>query len=364
LTDSSQWGPPQWGQPQWGGYGPPSFGGWPPAPPAPGGVPLRPLGAGDILSGAFALIRKNPVATLGVAAVVETVAGIFTTVISRAEQHGLLSFERSVPPGATPAQVRAAVGSFLSGFVPDLAATIVLSLVFTGILTGMLTWALGRGLLGEKVSVSQAWRGARVLPVIGVSLLITAILLVVWLPVAVLVVLLVLAKFPAAAALVGVLGFLATIVLAVFLWVRFAVAVPAVVLERAGPVTALRRSWQLVQGNWWRVLGISLLALLVVGFIGFALNLPFAILEFFLSRHGSFPGLTPFSPGAAATAPSLAALLTGAVGGIIVATCTRPISSGVTVLLYADLRMRKEGLDLALQQASQVPAATANPWHP
>jgi hypothetical protein len=31
---------------------------------------------------------------------------------------------------------------------------------------------------------------------------------------------------------------------------------------------------------------------------------------------------------------------------------TRPITAGVTVLLYVDMRMRKEGLDLALRTAS------------
>ena len=347
MTNSAQWGPP-------------SFGGWPPSAPAPGGVPLRPLGAGEILSGAFALIRKNPVATLGVAAVVETVAGVCTTLVGRGEQHALATFQRSVTPGATPAQLRTAFDSFVSGFVPGFAATVVLTLLFAGILTGMLTWALGRGLLGERVTVAQAWRGARVLPVIGVSVLIAVILLALWLPVAAL---FALTKITPGTALVGVLGFLAAAVLAVFLWVRFALAAPAVVLEGASPVTALRRSWQLVQGSWWRVLGISLLAAAVVGFIGFALNLPFAIVEFVLSRGGSFPGLTPFSS-ATAAAPSVAALLVGAAGGIIVATCTRPISSGVTVLLYADLRIRKEGLDLALQQAAQAPAAAANPWQP
>ncbi|HEX9520258.1 MAG TPA: hypothetical protein VF940_29270, partial [Streptosporangiaceae bacterium] len=50
------------------------------------------------------------------------------------------------------------------------------------------------------------------------------------------------------------------------------------------------------------------------------------------------------------------------------ATCTRPISAGVTVLLYTDMRMRKEGLDLALHQASQAHGLTGDEfmrlWRP
>src|SRR5690242_10225867 len=40
--------------------------------PASGWIPLRPLGAGDILSGSFTLIRQNPAATLGLTASVIT----------------------------------------------------------------------------------------------------------------------------------------------------------------------------------------------------------------------------------------------------------------------------------------------------
>ena len=40
------------------------------------------------------------------------------------------------------------------------------------------------------------------------------------------------------------------------------------------------------------------------------------------------------------------------VGAIAAGTVTRPITAGVTVLLYVDMRMRKEGLDLALRTAA------------
>ncbi len=41
-----------------------------PPPPRPGIVPLRPLGVGELLDGAFAAIRRYPRATLGLAAAV------------------------------------------------------------------------------------------------------------------------------------------------------------------------------------------------------------------------------------------------------------------------------------------------------
>jgi hypothetical protein len=36
-----------------------------------------------------------------------------------------------------------------------------------------------------------------------------------------------------------------------------------------------------------------------------------------------------------------------------VGAITRPLLAGVTVLLYVDMRMRKEGLDLVLRDAAQ-----------
>ena len=51
----------------------------------------------------------------------------------------------------------------------------------------------------------------------------------------------------------------------------------------------------------------------------------------------------------------MAGVIIGAVGSIVAGAVTRPISAGVAVLLYLDLRMRKEGLDLALQAAASRP---------
>ena len=70
----------------------------------PGGVPLRPLTVGDILSGAFTLIRRNPVATLGLAAIVEGVAAIATPFLSLGEQ-------KPDPSLPEPAQSRPAPGA-------------------------------------------------------------------------------------------------------------------------------------------------------------------------------------------------------------------------------------------------------------
>jgi hypothetical protein len=61
-------------------------------------------------------------------------------------------------------------------------------------------------------------------------------------------------------------------------------------------------------------------------------------------------------------------LIVGAIGSILAATVTRPISAGVNVLLYVDLRMRREGLDLTLRDAAQNQTLTGEEfgaiWRP
>ncbi|HVB41569.1 MAG TPA: glycerophosphoryl diester phosphodiesterase membrane domain-containing protein [Streptosporangiaceae bacterium] len=350
--------PPGYG-PQ--GYGPQGYGqqftahGWPAPAPTPGGVPLRPLSAGDILSGTFTLIRRNPVATLGLAAVVETLSGVLVTLLSWAEQPLGRQLKASLGPYATPGQVGQAVIHYLGSAVPYFLVTLVLSFFVQNLLTGMLTGALGEGLIGRKITIGEAFRMARVLGVIAITSIILAILLGMWLVLIAIVVVLAVAKLTTVATLVGGFGLAGAIIVTIWLAVRLAVAVPAVVLEGVRPVTALARSWRLVRGHWWRVFGIALLGGLVTAVIGSVLTLPFSVARVLLAgAHGS----TPFTLNTTA-APGLLALVIGGIGGIIAATCTRPISAGVTVLIYADLRMRKEGLDLALQQAAQAQGVPA-----
>ena len=340
---------PRYGQ---SGYGPsmPPIGGWAPAAPMPGGVPLRPLGVGEMLSGAFTLIRRNPVATLGLAAIVETLSAVVTTFLSWSEQKISRRLTLSLQGHPGSAQAGHALGHFFSSIAPYFLVTIALTLVVQGVLTGMLTGALGRGLIGDKITIGEAWRIARVPSVIGVTLLTLGIVLLPWAAFAGIIFGLAAANAGALAVVVGILGGIALLVATIWVEFRLLMAVPVVVLEIARPWAALRRSWQLVQGSWWRVFGISLLAGVVVAIIAGIIEVPFTFGRILLQGGGG----SLFSGLGSAAKPTIAGLIIGAIGGVIATTCTRPISAGVSVLLYSDLRMRKEGLDLVLQQASQT----------
>jgi hypothetical protein len=50
-------------------------------------------------------------------------------------------------------------------------------------------------------------------------------------------------------------------------------------------------------------------------------------------------------------------LLISGVGQIVAGTVFYPFTAAVTALIYVDLRMRREGLDVELLRAAQAPAA-------
>ena len=373
---------PPYGQPPYppGPYGPPPYGGYspygqppygppggrPPPGPEPGGIPLRPMGVGEILSGAFTSIRRNPLATLGLSAILLTVYGAASAAFSLALRR--VAEDMNVPSGQglTHAQLQHLLFDVFAILVPSAVAIVALAFIIQIILTGLLTVVIGRGVLGRRVTMGEAWQLAlpRLPAILGAIVLTALCVLGPLAVVAVLVVVLVIAHVYAGAIIVGILGGIAAICVDVWFSVMFSLAAPAVVLERQGPARALGRSWRLVSGSFWRVFGILLLAEIIVLVVSAVLQVPFSLAETLAGGSAGLFGLGG-TPGAT---PGVAAVIIGAVGSIVAGAVSRPVSAGVTVLLYLDLRMRKEGLDLALQSAATSQQMTGDEfetvWRP
>ncbi len=307
--------------------------------PKPGVVPLRPLGVGEVLDGAVSYIRAHPKVVLGVSAVV--------AVISQLVQVPLQVFlvGGATQLGNTPdfAQLTgllagAAAGGFVGGLI---------TLVATAILTGILMVVISRSVLGAPVDAGETWRAARprVPGLIGLVLLLTLIGVLILAVGAVPGLLLLLAS-EVAGIIVIVVGVLAAIVVLVWVSVSLSLAAPAYVLEGVGVIEALRRSWRLVSGRFWPVLGIQLLAAIIAGVLASIIAVPFSVGASLITVGAAAGGAAP------SAAMSLPAVLITAVGGIIALTITAPFQSGVTGLLYVDQRMRSEGFDIELQRAA------------
>ncbi|HEY2553098.1 MAG TPA: hypothetical protein VGI64_21225 [Streptosporangiaceae bacterium] len=315
----------------YGGYGQGGQQGWwLPAAAAPGGVPLRPLGLGDILSGAFTIVRRNPVATLGLAAIVLTALTTVLTLLLAP-----LQVELSRAPNST-ALASFSFAALLSG---------LLSYGVGLLLLAMLSAVIGGGVLGRRLTLGEAWRAGlpRMPAVLGAVVLVSICVIGAWALWFVIILGLAAAHLGAAAAAVGIPGFLFLFCATAFVWIRFNLAGAAIVLERAGPLDGLRRSWRLTENSFWRVLGILLLSELIVGAVDLVLRIPFLLVE--TAARG---GLTGNGPGTGLS------LVTSAVSNVVSGTITWPLLAGVVVLLYIDLRIRREGLDLVLTQTAQA----------
>jgi len=138
-------------------------------------------------------------------------------------------------------------------------------------------------------------------------------------------------------------GAIAIVTIPVVIWVaiRWSVAIPALFAEGVGPVKALGRSWNLVRDNWWRTLGILIIVSIMVYLIDAALQV------LFTGVAAVVPGLSgDLRAGVITTITTLVDALVGAITPIAI------------TMLYLDLRVRKEGLDLD-QLARQAAPGTA-----
>jgi hypothetical protein len=139
-------------------------------------------------------------------------------------------------------------------------------------------------------------------------------------------------------ALMGVLFCL--LPLWIWIWVGWVAVLPVMFVENVGLGAAMGRSWQLVQGRWWRTFLILLLVVLVWYFARIAL-------EAFIALANALIGVV---------VSAYVVLAITQAAAIIVAALVNPVLQIAIVLIYFDLRVRREALDL-FQLAQHVSAS-------
>ena len=126
--------------------------------------------------------------------------------------------------------------------------------------------------------------------------------------------------------LLAILLYIAIVVFSIWLSIRLTFVFLAVVLEKQRNWGAIRRSWFLTKGSFWRIFGIILLAELVLGF----------------ANVGLYALITHFAPSG-----PIQVLAIGLISIILA-----PLIRLLVANLYVDLRIRREGYDLELQAGS------------
>ncbi|MGA5115997.1 hypothetical protein [Streptomyces pseudogriseolus] len=347
------WGAPPPGGPggqgAWGGWG----SGWGGPPPAakPGVIPLRPLGVGELLDGAVSTMRTHWRTVLGISLTLAVLTEI-AAVLIQGFVLGDANTEVLDDPSATLGELTDVMGDLLLSS----AVLYGITLIGTVAATALLTTVTSRAVLGRPVTTGEAWRDARprILKLFGLILLLGLIAV----GIAAVGALPGILVSVSAGAEVGfgltLLGLLAAAVFAAWLLVRFSLASPALMLEKQGIVTAMRRSARLVRGSWWRVFGIQLLAAVIAYVVAAIIVIPFT----FLAAAFSGDGVTGFVSTTGGDIGWTFLIISG-IGSVIGSMITFPITAGVTVLLYIDQRIRREALDLELARAAGVQGADA-----
>ncbi|NJP53747.1 hypothetical protein HCJ93_27695 [Streptomyces sp. SBST2-5] len=331
--------------PGWGGAWGAGWGGPPPAA-KPGIIPLRPLGVGEILDGAVATMRTYWRTVLGIALTLAVITQIVILPVQRLVLEASGS-EVLNDPSPSPSEAARALGDLM------LANGLIFLITLVGVVaaTGLLATVTSRAVLGRSVTTGEAWRDARpqvlrLLGLIGVLLLIPAVIVGAGsLPG----ILAAAAGATGPGVALGILGVIGTGVIALWLMVRLSLAAPALMLEKQGIIRALKRSARLVQGSWWRIFGIQLLAWVIANVVSSVIGIPFTFLAAALG-DGSVTGFLD-NPGEV----GWTFLLVNAIGAVIGTLIMFPIVAGVIVLLYIDQRIRREALDLELARAAGVP---------
>ncbi|WKG03078.1 hypothetical protein [Mycolicibacterium sp. HK-90] len=309
-------------------------------------IPLRPLSLTDIFNGAVAYVRTNPRATLGLATVVVLASQIITLLLQIGPLSALGEFDAPVQgDGPTPGTIMMIAGSVF--------VTIIVTTLASLLLSGMLTVVIGRSVFGGTITIGEAWRRlrGRLPALIGLTLLEGLAFAVV---IAVVVIAIVaagavgggLAAFALGAPLV-----LVAVVAVLYVSTVLVFAPAVIVLEQLGIVASVKRSFTLVTKDFWRVLGIWVLATIVAAVLAWGVGAPFNVAGEIMSIVSD--------------GPTLPGLILSAVGAAIGQIVTAPFNAGVVVLLYADRRFRAEAFDLLLQTGAAGPAETADQlWLP
>jgi hypothetical protein len=266
-------------------------------------TPLRPLAVGEILDVAINIVLKNW-RTLLKAVVVVVIPlqmlsiAILATTVSDAD----LINNQNAFSGKDPDMNIS--GSDVSALAVGYGLVAILGFVLTAFATAACFKAVSDAYLGAKPDWRESLRFAR-----------ARFASVLWVT-----------------CLVGlgvVLGLFAFIIPGIWLYVGWAMAVPALLFAGVKGPQALGRSRRLVKGRWWPTFGT-----LLVGFV--------------------LAGVTGGILGALVSAVSLTAVGdsvfgAAAVNGLssgIAQIVTTPVTVAILTVIYYDLRVRKDGVDL------------------
>ncbi len=267
-----------------------------PAAPRDRPLPLRQMGIGELIDAAIRLYRLQWKVLMGIVALVLIPVTFLQAWVSELVIGPVSEISGTDPLGP----LFAVTGVFVA----------IQFLIIQPFLLAAITRAAADVYLGEPIGIGRTYRFALrlLLPILWIMVL---------------------------GLLATLVGFVLLIIPGIIVLIRLTFTAPVLVVEDLRGRKALGRSWRLAAGHFWRILGVVILAGLIVGIVALIVSIPG---ELALQMLG--PDAWPIS----ALVTALASVL------------TTPFSILVVVLLYFDLRIRKEGFDMEVMARELAPA--------
>lgn len=261
------------------------------------GPVLRPLGVGEILDAALAVYRGNAFALWRIVAVVVALPAALNGAVAVAQQQ----YEGSDARKSASFLILLGIAVLVTVFASLLATSAAFRLVADAY-RGRAVDADASLRFGLRRLRSVAW----VFALVFAACLIAAV----------------------ATVLLPALLFL-FIAPALYLFAIWSLVIPVVLGENSRGIKALRRAGALVRGRFWACLGTLILSLILEGIVAISIAIAFEAVASSSDNH-------------------IVVFFDQGIASLISNTLVLPFQVAVTTVLYIDLRVRKEGLDIQL----------------
>ena len=250
--------------------------GW--APPAMAPTPVPTMDLGQIVDAVIGLYRRRPGLLLGLCAVLQVPAAILAGLILLplpARLADMVGFDIFDPPATLDTTTVVPTPSLdqVMGIMGPIWLSVLVTIVAGTLTTVAVAHAVMRLRLGQTATVRATFGAVlrRLGPILlALAAYTLALLGLVLLAFVAFVVPLSLAPDAAAGgplAFLAVLALAAVLVLTVFISIRWTFWQQAIILDGSGPLGSLGRSWRLVAGSTWRVIGYVVLFGLAAGIL-------------------------------------------------------------------------------------------------
>jgi len=292
-------------------------------------APSAPLSIGGVLDNWIRLFRTS-------------FAGCWAFALAAAAAGAVAQFmyTPTLPtPGLRPLQAWMQLSQFSSGesgpgvFLVDILLGFITLLAYGALLTQQEAVVRGE----EPFALGAAFtKGLRRIPQMLLGFIVLILIIVaIFIPVGIVGgVLYPLRQMPLVMLCLGVIA-VSVVILLIYVLVRMQVWMAVMFSENLGGPSSLGRTWELMKGHWWRVTGIAFVSGVVIWVLSMATGGMIGMVIGFVGIRGTSPDLLVRRVQIIGAAGEVARLL------------TMPLLTAVWLAIYQDLKLRREGGDLA-----------------